>query len=88
MVAQSGGSAFPDTAAVPLADGGTGVYAKEIRQIGGAAGIHGVSLFKTEKFPGGFDASRDCAFRLHTAMCVRPEEGFDGWWMVYRATSF
>ena len=53
MAAQSGGSALPDAAAVPVADGRTNDHAEKIRQAGGAAGIYGVILCKTEKFSGG-----------------------------------
>ena len=42
MAAQPGGSAFPDVAAVPLADGGADDCAEEICQTGGAAGIYGM----------------------------------------------
>lgn len=42
MAAQPGGSAFPDTAAVSLADGGADDCAEEVCQTGGAAGIYGM----------------------------------------------
>lgn len=52
MAAQPPGSAFPDTAAVPLADGRADDCAEEVRQACGTAGIYGMILCKTEKFPG------------------------------------
>ena len=42
MAAQPSGSAFPDTAAVPLADGGADDRAEEACQTGGASGIYGM----------------------------------------------
>ena len=46
------GSAFPDAAAVPLADGRADDHPEEVCQAGGAAGIYGMTLCKTEKFQG------------------------------------
>ena len=57
MAAQPGGSAFPDAAAVPLADGGADDRAEEVCQAGGTAGIYGMTLCKTEKIPGRCDAA-------------------------------
>ena len=37
-------------AAVPVADGRADNHPKEISQAGGTAGIHGMTLCKTEKF--------------------------------------
>ena len=54
MAPQPGGSAFPDTAAVPVADGRTDDHAEKVRQTSGAAGIYGMILCKTEKFSSGF----------------------------------
>ena len=54
MAPQPGGSAFPDTAAVPVADGRADDHAEKVRQTGGAAGIYGMILCKTEKFSSGF----------------------------------
>ena len=54
MAPQSGGSAFPDATAVPVADGGADDHAEKVRQAGGAAGIYRVILCKTEKFSSGF----------------------------------
>ena len=62
MAAQSGGSAFPDAAAVPLADGRADDCTEEVRQTGGTAGIYGMILCKTEKFPGSPDAAADTLF--------------------------
>ena len=59
MAAQPGGSAFPDATAVPLADGRLDDCAEEVRQTGGTAGIYGMILCKTEKFPGCCDAVAD-----------------------------
>ena len=59
MAAQSGGSAFPDAAAVPLADGRADDCTEEVCQTGGTAGIYGMILCKTEKFPGCRDAAAD-----------------------------
>lgn len=42
MAAQSRGSAFPNTTAVPLVDGGADNCAEEICQTGGTAGIYGM----------------------------------------------
>lgn len=42
MAAQSRGSAFPDTTAVPLVDGGIDDRTKEVCQTGGTAGIYGM----------------------------------------------
>ena len=42
MAAQSRGSTFPDTTAVPLADGGIDDCTKEVCPAGGTAGIHGM----------------------------------------------
>ena len=42
MAAQSRGSAFPNTTAVSLADGGADDCAEEICQTGGTAGIYGM----------------------------------------------
>ena len=55
MATQPGGSTLPDTATVPLADGGADDFTEEVCQTGGTAGIHGMifalaHLCKTEKF--------------------------------------
>lgn len=74
MAAQPGGSAFPDTTAVPLADGRADDCAEEVRQTGGTAGIYGMILCKTEKFPGCCYASADALFpvvRTVSAMILR-----------------
>ena len=42
MAAQSRGSAFPDTTAVPLVDGGIDDRTKEVCQTGGTARIYGM----------------------------------------------
>ena len=42
MGAQSRGSAFPDTTAVPMADGGIDDRTKEVCQTGGTARIYGM----------------------------------------------
>ena len=42
MAAQPGGSAFPDAATVPLADGGADDYTEEVCQAGGTARIYGI----------------------------------------------
>ena len=42
MAAQPGASTFPDTAAVPMADGRADDHAEEVCQAGGAAGICGM----------------------------------------------
>ena len=42
MAAQPGGSAFPDTTAVPLADGGIDDRTKEVCPAGGTAGVYGM----------------------------------------------
>ncbi len=42
MAAQSRGSAFPDTTAVPLADGGADDCAEKVCQTSGTAGIYGM----------------------------------------------
>ena len=48
MAAQSGGSPFPDSAAVPLADGGADDRTEKICQTRGAAGIYRmISAFRT-----------------------------------------
>ena len=52
MATQSGGSAFPDAPAVPLADGRADGHTEKICQASGAARIYGMNLCKTEKFSG------------------------------------
>ena len=67
MAAQPRGSAFPDTAAVPLADGRADDHPEELCQTGGTAGIYGMNLCKTEKFPASFAAFQAAAFRQYGA---------------------
>ena len=50
MAAQSGRGTFPDTPAVPLADGRADDHSEEVCQACGTAGIYGMNLCKTEKF--------------------------------------
>ncbi len=52
MAAQPGRGTFADAAAVPLADGRADNYPEEIRQASQTARIYGMTLCKTEKFPG------------------------------------
>ena len=71
MAAQSGRSAFPDAAAVPVADGRADNHPEEIGQAGGTAGIHGMTLYKTENFSDGLPAGKNvlsypCQTTLHT----------------------
>lgn len=54
---QPRGGMFPDTAAVPLADGRIDNYTEEVRQDCGTSGIYRMILCKTEKFSGGPDAA-------------------------------
>ena len=62
MAAQPGRGTFADAAAVPLADGGTDNYPEEVRQDSQTARIYGMTLCKTEKFPGSPDAAADTLF--------------------------
>ena len=50
MAAQSGRSAFPDAAAVPVANGRADDCPEEVRQAGGAAGIYGMTCAKQKNF--------------------------------------
>ena len=47
MAAQPGGSAYPDSPAIPLADGRADDYTEEVCQTSGFAGIYGMILYKT-----------------------------------------
>lgn len=49
MAAQSGRSAFPDTTAVPMADGGTDDRTEKVCQASGTAGIYGM-IFNDRAF--------------------------------------
>ena len=54
-----------------MADGRADDHPEEIGQAGGAAGIHGMTLCKTEKFSDGFPAEKNvlpypCKATLHT----------------------
>ena len=80
MAPQSGGGAFLDAAAVPLADGRADGHPQEVHQADRAAGIYEVNLCKTEKCPSGFDASLVSAFRQYTVRYVRLGDGFYGWY--------
>ena len=71
MAAQPGGSTSADAAAVLLADGRPDGHPEEVRQAGGAAGIYGMILCKTENFSGSFVTFRTCIFRQYTAVPVR-----------------
>ena len=70
MAAQLGGDTFVDAASIPLADGRADDHTKKIRQAGGAAGIYGMILCKSENFSGSFDAFRTCVIRQYTAVPV------------------
>ena len=78
MATQPPGGAFPDAAAVPLADGRADDRPEEVCQTGGAAGIYGMILCKTEKFPGSIAAFGSVAFRQHTAGHISLKEGSGG----------
>ena len=78
MAAQPGGGAFPDTAAVPLADGRADDHPEEIGKAGGTAGIYGIILCKTEKFTGQFYRLWGAASRKYTAGHMRLNDGSDG----------
>ena len=78
MAAQSGAGALPDTAAVPLADGRADNCPEEVSQASGAAGIYGMILCKTEKFPGSFTVFGTAASRLYTAGYIRLKDGSEG----------
>ena len=52
------GGAWINAAAVPMADERTDNHPKEIGQAGGTAGIHGMTLYKTEKFLDGLPAGK------------------------------
>jgi len=58
MAAHPRGGTGIDAAAVPVADGRADHHPEEIGQAGGTAGIHGMTLCKTEKFSGGFPAGK------------------------------
>ena len=79
MAPQPGGSTFVDAAAVPVADGRADDHTAKIRQTGGAAGIYGMTLCKTENFSGSFGTFRICVFRQYTAVPVRLKAGLDVW---------
>ncbi len=68
MAAQPPGSAFPDAAIVPLADGRADGIPKEICQAGG---IYGMTLCKTEKFKSSPAAFKSALFQQFTAGHVR-----------------
>ena len=59
VAANPGGGARIDAAAVPMADGRADNHPEEIGQAGGTAGIHGMTLCKTEKFSDGFPAEKN-----------------------------
>ena len=79
MAAQPGGSALPDATAVPLADGRADDYSKEVCQTSGSAGIYGMILCKTEKFPGCSTACKAIVFRQNEAGYVRFLGGSGRW---------
>lgn len=79
MAAQPGGSANINAAAVLLADGRADDNPEEICPAGGAAGIYGVNLCKTEKFPDSFDGLGDAAFWQYTDGHIRRKAGPGGW---------
>ena len=89
VAAHPGGGAWINAAAVPMADGRADNHPEEIGQAGGTAGIHGMTLCKTEKFSDGFPAGKNvpsypCKATLHTkktsgmgaGMLFLPEKGF------------
>ena len=49
------------------------------RQTGGAAGIYGMILCKTENFSNGFGSLRTCAFRQYGVGSVGLKDGFSVW---------
>ena len=59
VAAHPGGGAWINAAAVPMADGRADDHPEEISQAGGTAGIHGMTLYKTEKFSDGFPAEKN-----------------------------
>ena len=73
MAAQPGGSALPDVAAVPVADGRADDHTEKVRQTSGAAGIHGVILCKTEKFSSGFRNPQAACPEGMGMPCTRPD---------------
>ena len=79
MTAQSRGSASADAAAVPLADGRADDHTEKIRQTGGAAGIYGIILCKTENFSAGLGTLRACAFWQYSASSADPKDSFGVW---------
>lgn len=80
MAAQSGGSAYINAAAIPLADGRADDNPEEICPASGAAGIYGVNLCKTEKFPDSFDTSGVAAFWQYTAGHIRRKASSGVWY--------
>lgn len=78
MAAQPSGSANPDAAAVPLANGRADDCPEKIRQTSGAAGIYGMILCKTEKFQGSHTASQAAALRQYTVRHIRLKKGSGG----------
>ncbi len=78
MAAQPPGSANPDAAAVPLADGRANNRPEKVRQTSGAAGIYGMTLCKTEKFRGSLTASQAAAFLQYTVRHIRLKNGSGG----------
>ena len=72
MAAQRGRGTGAYTAAVPLADGGTDNYPEEVRQDSQTARIYGMTLCKTEKFPGSPAAVQGC--RIPAAHARFPED--------------
>ena len=71
VAAHPGGCTWINAAAVPVADGRADNHPEEIGQAGGTAGIHGMTLCKTEKFSDVFPAGKNvppysCGTTLHT----------------------
>ena len=59
VAAHPGGGAWINAAAVPMADGRADDHPEEISQAGGTAGIHGMTLCKTEKFSDSLPAGKN-----------------------------
>lgn len=75
MAANSWRGTFPIATTVSLADGGTDGHSEAVCQGGGAARIYGMTLYKTEKFSGGFATVRVARIPTLMAARVRPEDG-------------
>ena len=61
-----------------MADGRADSHPKEIGQAGGTAGIHGMTLYKTEKFSDGFPDGKKCpvlSLQSHAAHHKRVRNG-------------